>query len=125
MIQIVNSSGAPTAVGPYSHAVIHHHTAYLSGQIGIDPTTGALVSDDVVAQAKQAMCNLQAVLESVGSSRDRIIKASIYLIDMDDFSAVNALYAKWLQDHRPARATVAVAALPCNAKIEMDIIASI
>jgi len=125
MIQTVNSDNAPRAVGPYSHAVVHGSTAYLSGQIGIDPTTGTLVSDDVSAQAKQVMTNLQAVLTSTGSTRARIIKVSIYLVDMNDFAAVNTLYAEWLQDHRPARATVAVAQLPLNAKIEMDIIASV
>ncbi|MDX8414414.1 MAG: Rid family detoxifying hydrolase [Mariprofundales bacterium] len=125
MIEMINSQDAPKAVGPYSHAVVHHHTAYLSGQIGIDPATGALVGDDVAAQAKQVMVNLQAVLAAVGSGRSKIIKVSIYLINMDDFSDVNALYAEWLQDHRPARATVAVASLPLNAKIEMDVIASV
>jgi len=125
MIEMINSKDAPKAVGPYSHAVVHGQTAYLSGQIGIDPATGSLVGDDVAAQAKQVMANLQAVLAAVGSGRSRIIKVSIYLIDMDDFSCVNALYAEWLQDHRPARATVAVASLPLNAKIEMDVIASV
>ncbi len=125
MIQTINSENAPKAVGPYSHAVIHGDTAYLSGQIGIDPASGALVSDDVRAQARQVMANLQAVLASCGSERSRIIKVSIYLIDMADFAAVNALYAEWLQEHRPARATVAVASLPLNAKIEMDLVAAI
>ena len=125
MIQTINSDNAPKAVGSYSHAVIHGGTAYLSGQIGIDPASGSLVSDDVREQAKQVMANLQAVLASCGSDRSRIIKVSIYLIDMADFAAVNALYAEWLQEHRPARATVAVAALPLQAKIEMDVIAAI
>lgn len=125
MIQTINSENAPKAVGPYSHAVIHGNTAYLSGQIGIDPASGALVSDDVATQAKQVMANLQAVLASCGSDRSRIIKVSIYLIDMADFAAVNALYAEWLQHHRPARATVAVASLPLQAKIEMDLVAAV
>jgi len=125
MIQTIDSYHAPKAVGPYSHAVVHGDTVYLSGQIGIDPATSALVADDVITQAKQVMANLQAVLASAGSGRSRIIKVSIYLINMDDFADVNTLYAEWLQDHRPARATVAVATLPLNAKIEMDIIASV
>jgi len=125
MIETVNSREAPEAVGPYSHAVIHGDTLYLSGQIGIDPAQGGLVADDVCSQAKQVMANLQAVLASAGSDLSRIIKVSIYLIDMDDFAAVNRLYAEWLQQHRPARATVAVASLPLNARIEMDIIASV
>ncbi|MDQ6951178.1 MAG: Rid family detoxifying hydrolase [Mariprofundales bacterium] len=123
-MDIVNSKQAPKAVGPYSHAVVHDGIVYASGQIGLDPITGKLVAGGIAAEAKQVMQNLTAVLNAAGSAPGQIIKTGIYLIDMTDFSVVNALYAEWLGDHRPARATVAVAQLPLGAKVEMDVIAA-
>ncbi len=122
-IEIVNSEQAPRAVGPYSHAVIHGDTMYTSGQIGLDPSQGTLVAGGVEAEARQVMKNLSAVLADAGSSPDKILKVGIYLVDMGDFAAVNALYAEWLGAHRPARSTVAVAQLPLGAKVEMDVVA--
>lgn len=122
-IQVIHSDQAPRAIGPYSQAMLHAGMLYTSGQIGLDPVAGALVGDGVEAQAEQVMKNLSAVLKAAGAGVTDIIKVNIYLTDMGDFPLVNALYADWLGEHRPARATVAVAALPLAAKVEMDLIA--
>jgi len=124
-IEFVHSENAPKAVGPYSQAIVHHGLLFASGQIGLDPVSGRLVSDDVSAQAEQVMKNLQAVLTAAGCTMNDILKVSIYLTDMGDFASVNIQYAEWLGNHRPARATVAVAALPLDARIEMDLVAKV
>lgn len=124
-IEPVHSEHAPKAVGPYSQAMRHGDMLYLSGQIGLDPATGALVGESVEDQARQVMRNLSAVLAAGGASTSDIIKANIFLVDMADFPGINAIYAEWLGSHRPARATVAVAALPLGAKVEIDLIACI
>ena len=125
MIDAVHSNDAPKAVGPYSQGIRHGDVLYLSGQIGLDPATGSLVGDTVEAQARQVMHNLSAVLHAGGCSTQDIIKANIFLVDMADFPKINAMYAEWLGEHRPARATVAVAALPLAAKVEIDLIARV
>jgi 2-iminobutanoate/2-iminopropanoate deaminase len=124
-IKLVHAGEAPKAVGPYSQAIRHGDMLYLSGQIGLDPVTGALAGDTVEEQARQVMHNLSAVLRAGDSSTDDIIKANIYLVDMADFPKINAIYGEWLGSHRPARATVAVAALPLGAKVEIDLVARI
>jgi len=124
-IQVIHSDDAPKAVGPYSQAMIHGGMLYTSGQIGLVPEKGELAGDSVEAQAEQVTQNLSAVLAAAGASTSDIIKANIYLIDMADFPVVNTIYAAWLGEHRPARATVAVAQLPLGAKIEIDLIASV
>jgi len=124
-IDVIASDQAPAAVGPYSQAVSHQGVLYASGQIGLDPATGTMVDGDVLAQARQVTANLTAVLNEAGASLTDILKVNIFLTDMTDFPAVNAVYAEWLGDHRPARATVAVAALPLAAFIEMDLVAAV
>ncbi|ATX79563.1 2-iminobutanoate/2-iminopropanoate deaminase [Mariprofundus aestuarium] len=124
-IEIIQSDSAPKAVGPYSQAVLFGGVLYASGQIGLDPEAGKLVSDDVESQARQVTKNLSAVLSEAGASLSDILKVNIFLTDMGDFPRVNEIYAAWLGEHRPARATVAVAALPLGAKVEMDLIARI
>jgi len=119
----IHSDHAPKAIGPYSQAIRHDNMLYLSGQIGLVPDTGKLAGDDLESQAAQVMHNLEAVLHEAGAAISDIIKIGIYLTDMGDFPVLNQLYAEWLGEHRPARATVAVAALPLNACIEMDLIA--
>jgi len=121
-IQVIHSDDAPKAVGPYSQAIIHGGVLYTSGQIGLIPEKGELAGDDVESQAVQVTKNLSAVLKAAGVSTNDIIKATIFLVDMRDFPKVNAIYADWLGEHRPARATVAVAQLPLGAKIEIDLI---
>ena len=124
-IVVVHSDQAPKAVGPYSQAVAHAGILYTSGQIGLVPETGRLVADDVESQGRQVMQNLSAVLDVAGVELLDILKVNIFLTDMGDFPRVNEIYAVWLAEHRPARATVAVAALPLGAKVEMDLIARI
>ena len=119
----VHSDRAPGAVGPYSQAIRHGNMLYLSGQIGLVPETGTLAGDDLKSQTLQVMRNLDAVLHEAGAAISGIIKVGIYLTDMGDFPELNRLYADWLDEHRPARATVAVAALPLDARVEMDLIA--
>ena len=123
MLETIHSDDAPAAVGPYAQAVRHQGLLFTSGQIGLSPSSGRLAGDTLAEQAGQVMSNLQAVLEAAGCCREDIIKVNIYLTDMDDFPELNTLYAGWLGAHRPARATVAVAALPLGARVEMDVIA--
>lgn len=122
-IQVVHSDQAPKAVGPYSQAMVHGGLVYTSGQIGLVPETGAMVAEDVEAQARQVTANLTAVLKAAGATPADIIKVGIFLVDMADFQKVNAIYADWLGEHRPVRSTVAVAQLPLGARVEMDVIA--
>ncbi|GAV20323.1 2-iminobutanoate/2-iminopropanoate deaminase [Mariprofundus micogutta] len=122
-IQVIHSDDAPKAVGPYSQAVVSGGVLYASGQIGLVPGEGKLIGDDVESQAGQVTKNLSAVLSEAGVSLTDILKVNIFLTDMGDFPLVNAIYAEWLGEHRPARATVAVAALPLGAKVEMDLVA--
>jgi len=124
-IHVVDTEYAPRAVGPYSQAIIHHGLIYASGQIGLDPATGKLVGGDVLSQASQVMSNLGAVLNEAGASLSDILKVNIFLTDMNDFSIINKVYAGWLAGHRPARATIAVAALPLGARVEMDLVARV
>jgi 2-iminobutanoate/2-iminopropanoate deaminase len=124
-ITVIHSNNAPKAVGPYSQAVVSNGVLYASGQIGLLPAEGKLVADDVQSQARQVTANLSAVLAEAGVSITDILKVNIFLTDMGDFPLVNEIYADWLGEHRPARATVAVAALPLGAKVEMDLIARI
>jgi len=122
-ISIIHSDNAPKAVGPYSQAVASNGVLYASGQIGLLPAEGKLIADDVQSQTRQVTTNLSAVLAEAGVAITDILKVNIFLTDMGDFPLVNAIYADWLGEHRPARATVAVAALPLGAKVEMDLMA--
>lgn len=124
-ITVIHSNQAPKAVGPYSQAVVSNGVLYASGQIGLLPEEGKLIADDVQPQARQVITNLSAVLAEAGVAVNDILKVNIFLTDMGDFPLVNEIYAEWLGEHRPARATVAVAALPLAAKVEMDLIARI
>jgi len=125
MLETIHSDAAPAAVGPYAQAVRHQDTLFTSGQIGLDAQTGKLVGDSLAEQAGQVMRNLQAVLAAAGCAVTDIIKVNIYLVDMADFPELNGLYADWLGGHLPARATVAVAALPLGARVEMDVVARV
>lgn len=124
MIQNVQTSNAPAAIGPYSQAMIANGMVFTSGQIALTPA-GEMVDGDVNAQCVQVLANLKAVLEAAGSSLDKVIKTTIFLADMDDFAAVNAIYAEAFGNHKPARSTVAVKTLPKNALVEIDAIALI
>ncbi len=120
----VSTSCAPAAIGPYSQAVVANGVVYCSGQIALSPETQELVGGDVVQQAERVLENLRAVLEAAGSDLDRVVRCTVYLVDMADFAAVNAVYARYFaSDTPPARACIAAAALPKGALVEIDCIA--
>jgi 2-iminobutanoate/2-iminopropanoate deaminase len=120
----IKTSSAPAALGPYSQAIKSGDLLFCSGQLGLDPATGALVDGGVEAQAEQAMRNLAAVLEAGGSSFARVLKTVIFLADMNDFAAVNAVYGRAFEGiEPPARSTVQVAALPKAGLVEIEMIA--
>lgn len=120
----VRTERAPAPVGPYSQAVAHDGTLYVSGQIPLDPTTGEMAADDISGQTRRVLANLQAVLEAGGASLDSVLRTTIYLVDLAHFPDVNAIYAEYFRgEPAPARATVQVAALPLGAQIEIDAIA--
>jgi 2-iminobutanoate/2-iminopropanoate deaminase len=119
----INSDKVLKPVGAYSHAVRAQGFLFLSGQIPLDPNTGEVIQGDVAAQTRRVLDNLRAVLESAGSELDRVVKATIYLTDMQDFAVVNQVYGEYFPAAKPARATVAVAGLPRGVKIEIDMIA--
>ena len=125
MITTISTPDAPAAIGPYAQAVAHGGVLYCSGQIALDPSTGTIVEGDVAAQARQVLANLDAVLRAGGSSRAGVLKCNVFLRDMVDFAAVNAVYAAFFGDARPARATVAVAGLPRDVRVEIDCIAAL
>lgn len=114
---------APKPIGPYSQAVMTGHELYCSGQIALDPHTGDLVDGDAAAQAERAIENLGAVLCAAGYSFADVVKTTLFLVDMNDFGSVNKVYEKYFDAGKPARSTVAVAALPRGARVEIDCIA--
>jgi 2-iminobutanoate/2-iminopropanoate deaminase len=124
-MKIIATNRAPQAMGAYSQAVISNGFAFLSGQIPLDPETGQLVEGDIAAQASRVLANLQAVLEACGSSLAQVVKTTVFLKDMSDFSKMNEIYATYFSEHRPARATVEVARLPRDVRIEIDCIAAL
>ena len=119
----VSTPLAPAAIGPYSQAVVHGGIVYCSGQIPTDPDTGVLLAGTVAAQTRQVLRNLDAVLQAAGSSRGQVLKTTVFLRDMADFGEMNGAYTEFFGDARPARATVAVAGLPRDARVEIDCIA--
>lgn len=121
--EIISTERAPAAIGPYSQAVAAGGFVFLSGQIPIDPATRALVPGDVRKQTRQVLDNLKAVLAASGASLGDVVKTTIYLTNLADFTAVNEIYAETFSTEPPARATVGVAALPMGAKVEIDAIA--
>jgi 2-iminobutanoate/2-iminopropanoate deaminase len=120
--QAITTSGAPAALGPYSQAIVSGDLVFCAGQLGIDPATGDL-ADGVEAQAERALRNLAAVLDAAGCSFADVVKTTIFLADIGDFAAINAVYAKFTSDPAPARSTFAVGALPRGARIEIEAIA--
>ena len=119
----ISTTGAPAAIGPYSQAITAGGFLFASGQIALDPQTGELAGDGVEAQTRQAGANLAAVLAAAGLTFADVVKTTIFLVDMSDFAAVNTVYAASFDGAPPARSTVAVAALPRGARVEIDAIA--
>ncbi len=122
-MQIVVTAAAPAAIGPYSQAVIHNGIAYLSGQIPIDPATGQVVEGDIADQTDRVLQNLGAVLAACGSSLEQVLKTTVYVQDMREFAKMNEVYGRYFAKNPPARATVEVARLPRDVRVEIDAIA--
>ena len=121
--QAVSTTGAPAAIGPYSQGIDADGLVLCSGQLGLDPATGTLVEGGVEAQAERALKNLAAVLDAAGATFADVVKTTIFLVDIGDFTAVNAVYATFMPEPPPARSTVGVAALPKGGLIEIEAIA--
>ena len=122
-MEIVATDRAPSAIGPYSQAIVSGHEVFTAGQIPLDPSSMEIVGDDVATQTGQVLTNLAAVLDAAGSSLSLVVKTTVYLADMGDFPAMNAVYERHFGDHKPARSTVQAAGLPKQALVEIDAIA--
>lgn len=120
---IISTPNAPKAIGPYSQAVTANGFVYASGQIPVDPSTGQLVADEIQTQTRQSLENVKAVLEAAGSDLSLVLKATVFLKDMADFAAMNAVYAEYFPNNPPARSTVQVAKLPLDARVEIEVVA--
>ena len=123
MKRIINTPNAPAAIGPYSQAIEVNGTLYVSGQIPFVPATMTVISEDVSEQTQQSLENVKAILEAAGYSFQDVVKASVFIKDMNDFAKINEVYNKYLGDVRPARACVEVARLPRDVKVEIEVIA--
>lgn len=123
MVQVITSNKAPNAIGPYSQAITANGLVYTSGQIALDPHSGNLIEGSIKEQTKQVLNNLSAVLESAGSSLDKVIKTTVFMQDLAQFADMNEIYAQYFSDHKPARSTVQVAKLPRNALVEIEAVA--
>lgn len=119
---VIASDAAPKAIGPYSQAVQVGNTIYTSGQIPLDPASGELVAGDIAAQAHRVFDNLKAVIEAAGASFSDVVRVGIYLTDLSDFAAVNAVMTEYFQPPFPARSTIGVASLPRGAQVEVDLV---
>ncbi|HLM59968.1 MAG TPA: RidA family protein [Pyrinomonadaceae bacterium] len=125
MKETISTEKAPGAIGPYSQAVKTGNMVFCSGQIPIDPATGEFVSSDVAEQTRQVLKNLIAVLEAAGTDLNGVVKTTVFLADMNDFTAMNEIYAEFFNENKPARATVQAARLPRDARVEIECIAVI
>lgn len=119
----VHTDRAPAAIGPYAQAVVADGWVFCSGQIPVDPETGELSTGDIREQTELVLRNLSAVLEAAGSSLDQVVKTTVFLADIDDFGAMNEVYARHFGDHRPARAAVQAGALPRRCSVEIECVA--
>jgi 2-iminobutanoate/2-iminopropanoate deaminase len=124
-VETIHSDNAPKAIGPYAQAVRVNGFLFTAGQIPLDPTTMEVVAGDVAAQTEQVLANLTAVLEAAGTDWAHVVKTTVFLRDMADFTAMNAVYARVLGEARPARSTVAVLGLPRDVRVEIECIAAL
>jgi 2-iminobutanoate/2-iminopropanoate deaminase len=124
-MKIISTEQAPKAIGPYSQAVVSNGFAFLSGQIPLDPATGQLIDGDVTAQTARVLENLKAVLEACGSSLGRVVKTTVFLKDLGEFTQMNAVYSEYFPENPPARSTVEAARLPRDVRVEIDCIARV
>ena len=125
MKQVIHTANAPAAIGPYSQAIQIGDLLFVSGQVPIDPSTGAMVEGDIKAQAQQSLNNLKAILNAAGTNMGAVVKTTVFLADMNDFAAMNEVYAQFFQEPFPARSAVQVARLPKDAKVEIEAIAQL
>ena len=123
--QAVTSAGAPAAIGPYSQAIRSGNLLFVSGQIPLDPSSGALVSGGIADQTVRVLENLGAILQAAGASFDRVVKTTVYLADMSEFAAMNEVYGRYFPAPAPARATIQAARLPRDVRVETDLIADL
>ena len=123
MIQVVTTDKAPKALGPYSQALVAGGLVFASGQIAIDPHSNQFIDGTIEQQTRQVLENLSSILQSVGGSLSQVVKTTVFLKDLNDFDAMNAVYAEFFPNHKPARATVQVARLPKDAKVEIELVA--
>lgn len=123
--RMVSTEAAPAAIGPYSQAVVHNGLVYTAGQIPIDPMTGTLVVGDITSQTERTLQNLKEVLEAAGSSFRGVLKTTVFLRDLNDFGAMNEVYARFFGEHRPARSTIQAARLPRDAAVEIECVAAL
>jgi 2-iminobutanoate/2-iminopropanoate deaminase len=121
--QAISSPAAPKAIGPYSQAIRAGNLLFLSGQIPLDPATGAIVDGDVTAQTERVLQNISAVLKAAGAGFENVVRTTVFLADMNEFAAMNAVYGTFVVDPPPARSTVQVARLPKDVRVEIDVIA--
>ena len=124
MKEAISSAGAPKAIGPYSQAVKAGQLLFLSGQVALDPATGQMVEGGIAEQTRRVFENLAAVLAAAGRSFADVVRTTVFLADMNDFAAMNEVYGQYFKEPYPARATVQVARLPRDARVEIDLIAS-
>lgn len=123
MLQVVTSSNAPAAIGPYSQAIMAGGFLFASGQIPLDPKTMQIVEGGVEAQIRQVLSNMEAVLKAAGLTKEAVVKTTMFLKSMEDFGKVNPIYAEFFSDHKPARSTIEVARLPKDALVEIEFVA--
>ena len=124
-MNIVSTQRAPAALGPYSQAIVANGMVYCSGQIPIDPATNTIHAETIEEQTRQAIANLKNVLEAAGSGLDKVVKTTVFISDMNDFAALNAVYAELFGDSKPARSCVQAARLPKDVKVEIEAIAAL
>ena len=124
-LKFVSTAGAPKAIGPYSQAVISNGFLFTAGQVALDPAKGELVTGGIAEQTTQALENLRAILTEAGADFSQVVKTTVFLVDMGDFTTMNEVYGRAFGTHRPARSTVAVAALPRGARVEIEVIAAV
>ena len=124
-MQTISTPNAPAALGPYSQAIVANGMVYCSGQIPVDPATNTIHAETIEEQTRQAITNLKNVLEAAGSGLDKVVKTTVFISDMNDFAALNAVYAELFGDSKPARSCVQAARLPKDVKVEIEAIAAL
>jgi 2-iminobutanoate/2-iminopropanoate deaminase len=124
-LDFVSTAGAPQAIGPYSQGIIANGFLFTAGQVALDPGKGELVPGGITEQTTRALDNLRAILKEAGTDFSQVVKTTVFLVDMADFGPMNEIYGRAFGQHRPARSTVAVAALPRGARVEIEVIATV